>query len=102
MKISVPEGAGADGRPAVARVLFENGGDSSVLLDRLEVASASGGLRRAAGATFPVRIPAGGLKEIYRYPLALTAGQTGAREFVVVDRDGDSWGATLRPIPCTN
>ena len=102
VKISVPQGAGADGRPAVARVLFENGGDSSVLLDRLEVASASGGLRRAAGAMFPVRIPAGGLKEIYRYPLPLTGGETGAREFVVVDRDGDSWGATLRPVPCGN
>lgn len=105
LKISVPDGGGADGRPAVARVLFENGGDSSVLLDRLEVASASGGLRRAtgaAGAMFPIRIPAGGLKEIYRYPLALDAGETGARQFVVVDRDGDSWGATLRPVPCGN
>ena len=102
VKISVPEGAGADGRPAVARVLFENGGDSSVLLDHLDVASAGGALRRASGSMFPVRIAAGGLKEIYRYPLALTGGQTGAREFVVVDRDGDSWGATLRPVPCGN
>jgi len=102
LKISVPEGAGADAGPAVARILFENGGDSSILLDRLEVASASGSLRRAAGATLPVRIPAGGLKEIYRYPLTLAAGKTGARQFVVVDRDGDSWGATLRPVPCGN
>jgi hypothetical protein len=62
----------------------------------------SGGLRRAAGATLPVRIPAGGLKEIFRYPLTLAAGETGARQFVAVDRDGDSWGATLRPVPCGN
>lgn len=102
LKISVPEGAGADAGPAVARILFENGGDSSILLDRLEVASASSDLRRAAGATLPIRIPAGGLKEIYRYPLTLAPGDTGARQFVVVDRDGDSWGATLRPVPCGN
>ena len=102
LKISVPEGADADAGPAVARILFENGGDSSILLDRLEVASASSDLRRAAGATLPIRIPAGGLKEIYRYPLTLAPGDTGARQFVVVDRDGDSWGATLRPVPCGN
>src|SRR6185295_3259304 len=98
LKISVPEGAGADAGPAVARILFENGGDSSILLDRLEVASPSRDLRLAAGATLPVRIPAGGLKEIYRYPLT----ESGARQFVVVDHAGDSWGATLRPIPCGN
>jgi hypothetical protein len=102
LKISVPEGAGADAGPAVARILFENGGDSSILLDRLEVASASSDLRRAAGATLPIRIPAGGLKEIYRYPLTLAPGETGARQFVVVDRDGDSWGAMLHPVPCGN
>ena len=102
LKISVPEGAGADAGPAVARILFENGGDSSILLDRLEVASASSDLRLAAGAPLPIRIPAGGLKEIYRYPLTLAPGDTGARQFVVVDRNGDSWGATLRPVPCGN
>jgi hypothetical protein len=102
MKISVPEVAAADGHPAVASVFFENGGDSSVLLDRLEVTSAKGELRPVSGAMVPVRVPAGGLKEIYRFPLTLSRGETETRQFVVADRDGDSWGATLRLVPCEN
>jgi hypothetical protein len=102
MKISVPEVAAADGHPAVASVFFENGGDSSVLLDRLEVTSAKGELRPVSGAMVPVRVPAGGLKEIYRFPLTLSRGETETRQFVVADRDGDQWGATLRLVPCEN
>jgi hypothetical protein len=93
MKISVPPDT------AVASVLFENGGDSAVLLDRLDVATPDGGLRPVSDAVMPARVPAGGLKEIYRYPLPRSRGETG-RRFVVVDRDGDSWEATLRLVPC--
>jgi hypothetical protein len=93
MKISVPPDT------AMASVFFENGGDSAVLLDRLEFASAEGSLRPVSDAVLPARVPAGGLKEIYRYPLARSRGETG-RRFVLVDRDGDSWEATLRLVPC--
>jgi hypothetical protein len=103
MIISVPEDGGAeDGHPAFASIFFENGGDSSVLLDRLEVTSPKGALRPVPGAALPARVPAGGLKEIYRYPLPLSRGETDTRQFVVRDRNGDSWGVTVRLVPCEN
>lgn len=102
MIITVPEDAAADGHPAFASVFFENGGDSSVLLDRLEVTSSKGVLAPVSGAALPARVAAGGLKEIYRYPLTLFRGETDGRQFVVVDRNGDSWGATLRLVHCEN
>ena len=102
MRVIVSVDTVAEGYPAFISVLFENGGDSSVLLDRLESSSADGALRPVSAATLPARVPAGGLREIYRYPLTPSRGESHSRRFVVEDEKGDSWGTTVHRVACDN
>lgn len=102
MRVIVSIDGVAEGYPGFISVLFENGGDSSVALDRLESSSSGVALRPVSGAHLPARIAAGGLREIYRYPLSPSAGEPDGRRFVVVDPKGDSWSTTVRRVPCEN
>ena len=81
-------------------VRFENGGDSRVEVQRLEESSSRGGLRPIAGAAVPASVSPGGVKELYRYPLSLSAGEPYSKQFVAVDSKGDSWKSGLRIVPC--
>jgi hypothetical protein len=102
MRVIVSIDGVAEGYPGFISVLFENGGDSSVVLDRLESSSSGGALRPVSSAHLPARVAAGGLRELYRYPLSPSAGEPDGRRFVVVDPKGDSWSATVRRVPCEN
>jgi serine/threonine-protein kinase len=81
-------------------VRFENGGDSRVEVQRLEESASRGGLRPIAGATVPVSVSPGGVKELYRYPLSLSGGEPYSKQFVAVDSKGDSWKSGVRIVPC--
>ena len=83
-------------------VRFENGGDSRVEVQRLEESSSRGGLRPIAGATVPVSVSPGGVKELYRYPLSLSGGEPYSKQFVAVDSKGDSWKSGVRIVPCSD
>lgn len=87
--------------PTFVALSFENGGDTSVHLRRLEE-SRSGRRLRILGAAVPASVPAGGLKELYRFPVAVADGETSERRFVAVDRKGDSWTAAVELVPCEN
>ena len=102
MRVIVSIDGVAEGYPGFISVLFENGGDSSVVLDRLESSSSGGALRPVSSAHLPTRVAAGGLREIYRYPLSPSPGDPDGRRFVVVDPKGDSWSTTVRRVPCEN
>jgi hypothetical protein len=102
MRIIVSIDGAAEGYPGFISLLFENGGDSSVVLDRLESSSSAGALRPVSSAHLPARVAAGGLREIYRYPLSPSPGEPGGRRFVVVDPKGASWSTTVRRVPCEN
>jgi hypothetical protein len=90
------------GRPVLVTVSFENGGDTSVHLQKVEESTSGGGFRPIAGAALPASVLPGGLKELYRYPLTPKGGTAYTRQFVVVDRKGDSWKAGLDLAPCPN
>jgi eukaryotic-like serine/threonine-protein kinase len=89
-----------DDEPFSVAVRFENGGDARVDVQRLEESSSRGGMRPVAGASVPVSVSPGGVKEIYRYPLTLSAGEPYGKQFVVSDGKGDSWRTGIRIVPC--
>ena len=89
-----------EGQPFFISVAFENGGDYSVQIQRVEE-STSGRFRPIAGALVPVSVAPGGLKELHRSRTSLS-GQPYEREFAVVDRNGDTWKAAVRLVPCEN
>jgi hypothetical protein len=89
-----------DDQPFAVVVRFENGGDSRVDLRRLEESASRGGTRPVAGAAVPVSVSPGGVKELYRYPLALSAGEPYSKQFTAIDGKGDSWRAGFRMVPC--
>ncbi len=89
-----------DDQPFFVTVRFENGGDSRVEVQRLEESSSRGGLRPVAGASVPVSVSPGGVKELYRYPLSLSGGEPYGKQFVAVDSKGDSWKSGVRIVPC--
>jgi hypothetical protein len=88
------------GKPFLVTLGFENGGDYSVQIQRVEE-STSGRFRPVAGALVPASVAPGGLKELYRYWASLS-GQPYEKEFAVVDRNGDTWKAAVRLVPCEN
>ena len=102
MRLLVSVDGVADGHPGFISVLFENGGDSPVVLDRLESSASRGAFRPVSGAHLPAHVAAGGLREIYRYPLTPSPGEPDGRRFVVGDPKGDTWSATVRRVPCEN
>jgi hypothetical protein len=57
-------------------------------------------MRAVSGASVPVSVSPGGVKEIYRYPLTLSGGEPYNKQFVVSDGKGDSWRTTFRIVPC--
>ena len=87
--------------PTFATVSFENGGDTSVYLQRLEESTSGHGFRMIRAA-LPAAVSAGGLKELLRYPVAPGEAETHERRFVAVDRRGDSWTAAVELVPCRN
>ena len=87
--------------PSFATVSFENGGDTSVHLQRLEESTSGPGFR-VLRAPLPASVSPGGLKELFRYPLAAGEAKTFPRDFVAVDRRGDSWTAAVELVPCEN
>jgi hypothetical protein len=87
--------------PAFATVSFENGGDTSVFLQRLEESKNGRGFR-VVRAELPASVSAGGVKELLRYPVAPGENETYERRFVAVDRRGDSWTASVELVPCPN
>ncbi|MDQ5858224.1 MAG: protein kinase, partial [Acidobacteriota bacterium] len=89
-----------DDQPFFVIVRFENGGDSRVDVQRLEESSSRGGLRSVSGASVPVSVSPGGMKELHRYPLTLSGGEPYGKQFVAVDSKGDSWKTGLRIVPC--
>lgn len=87
--------------PTFATVSFENGGDTSVFLQRLEQSTNGREFRVVRGA-LPASVSAGGVKELLRYPVAPGENETYERRFVAVDRRGDSWTASVELVPCPN
>jgi len=102
MKINVSLSAEKpmDDQSFFVAVRFENGGDSRVDVQRLEESSSRGGLRAVSGASVPVSVSPGGVKELYRYPLSLSGGEPYGKQFVAIDSKGDSWKTGLRIVPC--
>lgn len=90
-----------EGHPFFISLGFENGGDYSVQIRRLEESTSGGQFRPIAGALVPATVAPGGLKELYRHRMSLS-GQPYAKEFTVVDRNGDAWKAAVRLVPCEN
>jgi hypothetical protein len=87
--------------PTFATVSFENGGDTSVYLQRLEESTSGHGFR-VVTAALPASVSAGGVRELFRYPVAPGKHETYERQFVAVDRRGDSWTAAVELAPCQN
>jgi serine/threonine-protein kinase len=100
INISLSTEKPVDDQPFTVIVRFENGGDSRVDVQRLEESASRGGLRAVSGASVPVSVSPGGMKELHRYPLTLSAGEPYGKQFVAVDSKGDSWKAGLRLVPC--
>jgi len=100
--VSLTKDRPMDDEPFSVAVRFENGGDARVDVQRVEESSSRGGMRAVAGAAVPVSVSAGGVKEIYRYPLTLSGGDAYTKQFVVSDGKGDSWRTTLRIVPCSD
>lgn len=90
-----------EGQPFFITLGFENGGDYSVQIRRLEESTSAGEFRPIAGALVPASVAPGGLKELHRYRVSLS-GQSFEKEFAVVDRNGDTWKAAVRLVPCEN
>jgi hypothetical protein len=90
-----------EGRPFFISLGFENGGDYSVQIRRVEESTSAGRFRPIAGALVPATVAPGGLKELHRYRVSLS-GQSFEKEFAVVDRSGDAWKAAVRLVPCEN
>jgi eukaryotic-like serine/threonine-protein kinase len=89
-----------DDQPFSVVVRFENGGDARVDVQRLEESSSRGAMRPVAGASAPVTVSPGGIKELYRYQFALSGGDTYVKQFVAIDGKGDSWKTGFRLVPC--
>jgi serine/threonine-protein kinase len=100
LAVSLSKERPMDDEPFSVAVRFENGGDARVDVQRVEESSSRGGMRPVAGAAVPVSVSAGGVKEIYRYPLTLSGGDAYTKQFVLSDGKGDSWRTTLRIVPC--
>ena len=100
INISLSTEKPVDDQPFTVIVRFENGGDSRVDVQRLEESASRGGLRAVSGASVPVSVSPGGVKELHRYPLTLSGGEPYGKQFVAVDSKGDSWKAGLRLVPC--
>jgi len=100
IKISLSTERPVDDQSFFVIVRFENGGDSRVDVQRLEESSSRGGMRPVPGAAVPVSVSPGGMKELYRYPLALSGGEPYGKQFVAVDSKGDRWNTGLRIVPC--
>ena len=100
MIISLSADKPVDDQPFSVIVRFENGGDSRVDIERLEESASRGGLRPVAGASVPVSVSPGGIRELHRYPLSLSGGEPYNKQFVAVDSKGDSWKSGLRIVPC--
>jgi serine/threonine-protein kinase len=98
--VSLSKERPTDDEPFTVAVRFENGGDARVDVQRLEESSSRGGMRAVAGAAVPVSVSPGGVKEIYRYALTLSAGEPYSKQFVVSDGKGDSWRTGIRIVPC--
>jgi hypothetical protein len=98
--VSLSKERPTDDEPFTVAVRFENGGDARVDVQRLEESSSRGGMRAVAGAAVPVSVSPGGVKEIYRYALTLSAGEPYSKQFVVSDGKGDSWRTSIRIVPC--
>lgn len=89
-----------DDQPFAVVVRFENGGDSRVDLRRLEESASRGGTRPVAAPSVPVSVSPGGMKELYRYQIALSAGEPYSKQFIAIDGKGDSWRTGFRMVPC--
>jgi hypothetical protein len=100
VNVSVSKERPADDESFFVVVRFENGGDARVDVQRLEESSSRGGMRPVGGAAVPVSVGPGAMKELYRYPLALSGGEPYSKQFVVSDGKGDSWKAGVRIVPC--
>ena len=100
INISLSTEKPVDDQPFTVIVRFENGGDSRVDVQRLEESASRGGLRAVSGASVPVSVSPGGVKELHRYPLTLSGGEPYGKQFVAVDNKGDSWKAGIRLVPC--
>ena len=100
INISLSTEKPVDDQPFTVIVRFENGGDSRVDVQRLEESASRGGLRAVSGASVPVSVSPGGVKELHRYPLTLSGGEPYGKQFVAVDSKGDSWKAGIRLVPC--
>ncbi|HEY3122539.1 MAG TPA: protein kinase [Thermoanaerobaculia bacterium] len=98
--ISLSKERPADDESFFVAVRFVNEGDARVDVQRLDESASRGGLRQVAGAAVPVSVSPGGIKELYRYPLTLSGGDTYFKQFVVSDAKGDSWKAGIRLVPC--
>jgi hypothetical protein len=100
INISLSTERPVDDQPFFVIVRFENGGDSRVDVQRLEESASRGGLRAVSGASVPVSVSPGGMKELHRYPLTLSGGEPYGKQFVAVDPRGDSWKSGIRLVPC--
>ena len=87
--------------PTLATVSFENGGDTSVFLQRLEESTNGRGFR-VVRAALPASVSAGGVKELLRYSVAPGESETYERRYLAVDRRVDSWTASVELVPCPN
>ncbi|HEV8232244.1 MAG TPA: protein kinase [Thermoanaerobaculia bacterium] len=102
MKISIllSKDHPADDEPFSVAVRFVNEGDARVDIQRLEESSSRSGMRQVGGAAVPVSVGPGGMKELHRYSLSLSGGDTYNKLFVVSDGKGDSWRTGIRLVPC--
>jgi hypothetical protein len=98
--ISLSKERPSDDEPFTVAVRFENGGDARVDVQRLEESSSRGGVRPVGAAAVPVSVGPGAIKELFRYPLALSGGEPYSKQFVVTDAKGDSWKGGVRLVPC--
>lgn len=100
VSISLSRERPTDDESFTVAVRFENGGDARVDVQRLEESSSRGGVRPVTGASVPVSVGPGAIKELYRYPLSLSGGEPYTKQFVVSDTRGDSWRSAVRLVPC--
>jgi hypothetical protein len=99
VKISVLPEHPSEGEPTFLSVKFENGGDNPVTLEQVQESLSRGGYKTVGNLSLPVVINPGGLKELYQLPVPLE-GDAWSKQFVAIDKRGDSWKATFHLRPC--
>jgi len=91
-----------EGEPVRVTARLINGGDLAITIARVEESApaARGGFQAVPGVSVPASVQVGGSLTIYSSQIALSEGDSYAKEIRITDRNGDTWRAAVRVGTC--